>query len=106
MVIHHFIGIDVSKNTLDWAVYANKGIIWQIQSENSPVAIRAIIKQLKTLPGFNYLNCVVCMEHTGLYNAHALEVLFQAQFPIWLEASLHIKQAAGRPVAWFATNQV
>jgi transposase len=35
------------------------------------------------------------MEHTGLYNAHALEVLFQAQFPIWLEASLHIKQAGG-----------
>ncbi|SFF10816.1 hypothetical protein SAMN05216167_1291, partial [Spirosoma endophyticum] len=36
MDIRHFIGIDVSKNTLDWAVYANKGIIWQIQSENSP----------------------------------------------------------------------
>lgn len=35
------------------------------------------------------------MEHTGLYNAHALEVLFQAQFSIWLEASLHIKQAGG-----------
>ena len=40
------------------------------------------------------------MEHTaqaarGLYNAHALEVLFQAQLPIWLEASLHIKQAGG-----------
>jgi transposase len=31
----------------------------------------------------------------GLYNAHTLEVLFQDQFPIWLEASLHIKQAGG-----------
>ncbi|WP_245776880.1 IS110 family transposase, partial [Spirosoma endophyticum] len=85
----------VSKNTLDWAVYANKGIIWQTQSENSPVAIRAIIKQLLALPNFQTANCVVCMEHTGLYNAHALEVLFQAQLPIWLEASLHIKQAGG-----------
>ena len=35
------------------------------------------------------------MEHTGLYNAHALEVFFQAQLPIWLEASLQIKQAGG-----------
>ncbi|WP_240625773.1 IS110 family transposase [Spirosoma pollinicola] len=95
MDIRHFIGIDVSKNTLDWAVYANKGIIWQTQSENSPVAIRAIIKQLLALPNFQIANCVVCMEHTGLYNAHALEVLFQAQLPIWLEASLHIKQAGG-----------
>lgn len=97
MDIRHFIGIDVSKNTLDWAVYANKGIIWQIQSENSPLAIRAVIKQLQALPNFQIANCVVCMEHTGLYNAHALEVLFQAQLPIWLEASLHIKQAGGLP---------
>jgi transposase len=85
----------VSKNTLDWAVYANKGIIWQTQSENSPAAIRAVIKQLQALPDFGRSNCVVCMEHTGLYNAHALEVLFQAQLPIWLEASLQIKQAGG-----------
>ncbi|WP_020607427.1 hypothetical protein [Spirosoma spitsbergense] len=66
MDIHHFIGIDVSKNTLDWAVYANKGIIWQTQSENSPTAIRAVIKQLQALPDFDRSNCVVCMEHTGL----------------------------------------
>jgi transposase len=95
MDIRHFIGIDVSKNTLDWAVYADKGIVWQTQSENSPTAIRAVIKQLQALPNFDRSNCVVCMEHTGLYNAHALEVFFQAQLPIWLEASLHIKQAGG-----------
>ncbi|GAB4021006.1 hypothetical protein GCM10028808_64470 [Spirosoma migulaei] len=85
----------VSKNTLDWAVYTNKGIVWQTQSENSPTAIRAVIKQLHALPDFDRSNCMVCMEHTGLYNAHALEVIFQAQLPIWLEASLHIKQAGG-----------
>ena len=66
MDIRHFIGIDVSKNTLDWAVYANKGVIWQTQSENSPVAIRAVIKQFQALPDFGLSNCVVCMEHTGL----------------------------------------
>lgn len=95
MDIHHYIGIDVSKNTLDWAVYTNNHIVWQTQSENAPVAIRAVIKRLQALPSFSCSTCVVCMEHTGLYNAHALEVLFQAQFPIWLEASLHIKQAGG-----------
>jgi transposase len=95
MEIRYYIGIDVSKITLDWAVYANQRMVWQTQSENSPTAIRAVIKQLQALPDFDRSNCVVCMEHTGLYNAHALEVLFQAQFPIWLEASLHIKQAGG-----------
>ncbi|WP_460912337.1 IS110 family transposase [Spirosoma areae] len=80
---------------LDWAVYANKGIIWQTQSENSPAAIRAVTKRLRELPDFGLSTCIVCMEHTGLYNAHALEVLFQAQLPIWMEASLQIKQAGG-----------
>ena len=71
MDIRHFIGIDVSKNTapadrLDWAVYTNKGIVWQTQSENLPTAIRAVIKQLQALPDFDRSTCVVCMEHTGL----------------------------------------
>ena len=95
MDIRHFIGIDVSKNTLDWAVYANQGIIWKTQSENSPVAIRLVVKQLQALPNFQIPHCVCCLEHTGIYNAHALEVLFKAQFPVWLEASLQIKQASG-----------
>jgi len=57
----------VSKNTLDWAVYANKGIIWQTQSENSPVAIGVIVKKLLALPDFKLANCICCMEHTGIY---------------------------------------
>lgn len=35
------------------------------------------------------------MEHTGLYNAHALEELFHAGLPLWLENSLQIKKAGG-----------
>lgn len=94
MDIRYYIGIDrgrpaVSKNTLDWAVYANQRIVWQTQSENAPIPIRAVLKQLQALPGFTHSTCIVCMEHTGLYNAHALEVLFQAQLRIWLKASLH-----------------
>ena len=78
MEIRYYIGIDVSNNTLDWAVYADQRMVWQTQSENSSVAIRAVIKQLQALDCFRNTNCVVCIEHAGLYNAHALEVLFQA----------------------------
>ncbi len=45
MHIQHYIGIDVSMNTLNWAVYANKHSIWQTQSENLPAAIRAVVKK-------------------------------------------------------------
>lgn len=95
MDIRHYIGIDVSKNTLDWAIYANKQIIWQTQSDNSPTAIRAVVKKLRALPNFSLSTSICCMEHTGIYNAHALEVLFEARLPIWLEASVQIKQAGG-----------
>ena len=95
MHIHHYIGVDVSKSTLDWAVYANKRIIWQTQSENSPAAIRAVVKKLQALPGFSFATSICCMEHTGIYNAHALAVLFDLHLPIWLEASVQIKQASG-----------
>ncbi|MFW0694666.1 IS110 family transposase, partial [Aliarcobacter butzleri] len=36
-----------------------------------------------------------CMEHTGIYNAHLLELLDQQKLAIWLESSLQIKQAGG-----------
>ncbi|WP_419142453.1 IS110 family transposase, partial [Aliarcobacter butzleri] len=35
------------------------------------------------------------MEHTGIYNAHLLELLDQQKLAIWLESSLQIKQAGG-----------
>ena len=35
------------------------------------------------------------MEHTGIYNAHALATLYESNYNIWLESSLQIKQAGG-----------
>ncbi len=96
METQHFIGIDISKATLDWAVYSiQKGIIYQTQSANSEVAIKATIKIIKSLPNFEITKSVCCMEHTGIYNAHLLDYLHKFHFPIWLENSLQIKKAGG-----------
>ena len=35
------------------------------------------------------------MEHTGIYSAHLLEILYDLKLPVWLESSLQIKQAGG-----------
>lgn len=35
------------------------------------------------------------MEHTGIYNAHAMSCLHDLGFPIWLESSLQIKRSGG-----------
>ncbi len=35
------------------------------------------------------------MEHTGIYNAHLLQQLYELKLALWLESSLQIKQAGG-----------
>lgn len=91
----YYIGIDVSKATLDWAVFNGKTLVLQTQSLNSVVAIKATIKVLKALPGFTTTQSVCCLEHTGIYNALILDQLLTHQLPTWLESSLQIKKAGG-----------
>lgn len=95
MIIRYFIGVDVSKATLDWAVFDGKTTAFQTQSANSPAAIRATIKLMKALPGFTVTESVCCLEHTGIYGAHLLSSLNKLKLSIWLESSLQIKKAGG-----------
>jgi len=80
---------------LDWAVFDGSNIVMQTQSINSETAIRATLKLIRALSHFSSQTCIVCLEHTGIYNALILSELTKASFPIWLESSLQIKQAGG-----------
>ena len=95
MGMYYFIGIDISKATLDWAVFEGKAIVLQTTTPNTIAGIKTVLRQLKILPAWNSEQSVFCMEHTGIYNAHLLEFLHKAGLPIWLENSLQIKQAGG-----------
>lgn len=91
----YFIGIDIAKDTLDWAVYTQQGGQFSTHLPNTVVGIKAALAEFKALPGWNPKQAVFCMEHTGIYNARLLELLFELKLPIWLESSLQIKQAGG-----------
>lgn len=95
MDIHHYIGIDISKATLDWAIFDGKNLVLQTTTPNTVTGIKTALRQLKTLASWNPKQAVFCMEHTGIYNAHLLEFLHKAHLPIWLENSTQIKQAGG-----------
>lgn len=95
MDIRYFIGVDISKATLDWAVFDGKTIVLQSQSANSEVGIKTTLKLIRALPDFRITESVCCMEHTGIYNAHLLAHLHKLSFPLWLESSLQIKKAGG-----------
>lgn len=95
MDIRYFVGIDIAKATLDWAVYDGKKIVLQTSTSNSVAGIKTALRLLKTLLDWKPEQTIFCMEHTGIYNAHLLDFLHKLRFPIWLESSLQIKKAGG-----------
>jgi transposase len=95
MEFKHYIGVDVSKSTLDFAVSANGQIVSQYKCENHKKGITQTIKELRKLPGFKMTEAVFCMEFTGIYNNHLLDYLLAAKSSIWMEPALRIKQSQG-----------
>lgn len=91
----HYVGIDIAKATLDWAVYSQQGSLLHLHTPNTVAGIKLALRQLKTVPGWDMTQVVFCMEHTGIYNAHLLGFLHKLKLSIWLESSLQIKQAGG-----------
>ena len=91
-----FIGIDVSKSTLDCCVMLLDQKLFHQQIENTPRSINQFLKKLeKELTGFSISNTLFCMEHTGIYNIHLLNILHQSDANIWLESAIHIIKSMG-----------
>lgn len=90
-----FVGIDVSKSTLDFTVLKNNQVLFHLQTSNDLPGIRSFWKQLKLQPGFMLDRALFCMEHTGIYNQHLLSFLFIKKAALCLESAIHIKRSSG-----------
>jgi transposase len=95
MEFTHYVGIDVSKDTLDFAVNANGKIIANHHCQNTKKGISQVVKQLRQLPDFKMTQAVFCMEYTGIYNNPVLDFLWSCKSSIWMEPALRIKQSQG-----------
>jgi transposase len=95
MKFDFFIGIDVSKNELDFSVVKSTTELFHMETANSLDGIRTFIKKLKSQQGFDLAKCVFCMEHTGIYNNHLLEYLTKKKAAICQESPIHIKKSSG-----------
>ena len=91
----YFVGIDIAKDTLDWAVYTQHGAQYSTHTPNTLAGIKIALGECKALSGWNPKQAVFCLEHTGIYNAHLLELLYEMKLAVWLESSVQIKQAGG-----------
>lgn len=91
-----FIGIDVSKSTLDCCVMFMNQKMFHKQIKNTEKGVDEFIKFLKKeTPGFLSREALVCFEHTGTYNVHLLNVLSKNEIAIWLESAIHIIKSLG-----------
>lgn len=95
MKIKSFIGIDVSKATLDICLIEQGQILYQIQTSNSLIGIRKAFTHFKRKFNVSPENSCCCMEHTGIYNYYLLEFLWSKKYPIWLERPMQIKLSIG-----------
>jgi transposase len=93
--MQYFIGVDISKKTLDFALVIAGQQRFHLQVENSSAGIAQALKALKSQLKVKLSQALFCVEHTGLYQNTLLAYLSQKQASIWLESALHIKAAGG-----------
>lgn len=91
----YYIGVDVSKNKLDVAVFKAKEFIYHKVIGNNPVEINEFLKELKKLEEFSLPDALFCMEHTGIYNNPLLVCLQKKKGNICLESATQIKNSLG-----------
>ena len=68
MQITHFIGIDVSKDTLDFSVVIDGKNMQHYKIKNNSREIKSTIKKIFKAFSATIDDTIFCMEHTGLYN--------------------------------------
>ncbi|HEX3384923.1 MAG TPA: hypothetical protein VHS53_07045, partial [Mucilaginibacter sp.] len=65
-----FVGIDVSKNELDFAVMQDSSLLLHTEITNAKDNIATFLRTLKEkVPGFRVASTLFCMEAIGFYAA-------------------------------------
>lgn len=91
----YFVGFDISKVTLDFAIITKEGVIEQGKIGNNEKEIRALFirlsKSYKCVPS----NSICCAENMGIYATFLLNVCAKRKVRICMENTLQIKRSIG-----------
>ena len=94
MKIENFIGVDVSKATLDLTVRNIEGVLFHSRIDNSILGIKGFITECK-LAGIKIDTSLFCMEFTGIYNNILLRFISKKKYKVWVEQAINIKRSLG-----------
>ncbi|MEM6526605.1 MAG: IS110 family transposase [Bacteroidota bacterium] len=94
MKFEWFIGIDVSKEVLDFNVLDLSGNNFHHQVSNTKSGINSFLIRCKKA-NVNLERSLFCLEHTGLYNEQLVAILSAKQLSVWVEQGLQVKRSLG-----------
>lgn len=89
-----YIGIDISKMTLDFAVRNQEKPLFHLKVDNSSEGLRQFKQECLT-KNIDLTQSLICCEHTGIYSQPILTFAMQDNLYLWLESSLRIKRSLG-----------
>lgn len=95
MAYSYFIGVDVSKDTLDLTMLKEGEYILHQKLNNTTKAVGEYLKVLMKEHKAGGRKTIFCIEHTGSYMNTLLEVLCKRKANIWIESGLQIKRSLG-----------
>ena len=92
----HYIGIDVSKAKLDFALLDGHGkVVDQAEVKNNTQGVSSLMKRWEREVGLDRRTCLTCLEPTGHYSDNVLTALLAMKMPTWMAHPLEIKQRMG-----------
>lgn len=93
----NFVGIDVSKKTLDAVFIFNQEIDKAIhhQFSNDEKGIKKMLVLVKKKKGVNLQNTLFCFEHTGIYGRKLSYKLVEQGWCVWIEMPVAILRSMG-----------
>lgn len=91
----HFIGIDVSKETLDITVVLDGKSCFHQRINNTVKDIKSIVPKLLKGQNASFADSIFCMEYTGIYNLPLLRWLQAQRAKVWLESAVQISKCTG-----------
>ncbi len=90
----YFVGIDISKEHLDFAIYHDGKVHYHQRIANQQEVIESYLQE-QLSKEVSFENTLFCMENTGIYTQLLLRVLIAQGCSIWLEHAMEIKQSMG-----------
>lgn len=90
-----FIGIDISKETLDFALTKENEFQRHDRIANLPDVIRGYLTEVKKTHRLQIARTIFCMENTGVYGNHLVRVLEKMKANIVVEPAVHIIRRLG-----------